>query len=105
MISDKYIYQILEIVYTNSDVRKLVSQGLNYEQISLYTGVAIEEGFLEFHNKILRLTEKGQQRLESDAPQFRSKNKRDWILPEEKSRSRRIDKNDIFVPNQNELSF
>lgn len=104
-MNDKHLYRLLEIVMKKSDVRQLILEGLNYKQIGELTSLALRDGFLIYEKKELILSDKGLYKIEKDENLYKKTDKSEWIMPEIKSRIKRIDKNDIFLPNQDELSF
>lgn len=104
-MKDKFLYRLLEIVNKNSDVRQLIREGIDYKMIGDLTTKALEEKYLIYQNDLIRITEKGIDKINTDAKKFKRINKEEWITPDKKSQIKKIDKNDIFLPNKDELSF
>lgn len=104
-MKDKSLYRLLEVVRNNSDVRQLIIEGLNYKTIGDLTTAALEGEYLLYENGQIKITEKGLDKINQDAKKFKRINKDEWIKPDFKNQIRKIDKNDIFLPNKDELSF
>lgn len=105
MMKDKQLYYLLDVVNKNGDAKRLVIEGIDFKAIGELTSIALEEGYLVFEANKIILTQKGLLKLETDAKKFKRTDKNEWILPALKSKVAKIDKNDIFLPSQDELTF
>lgn len=105
-MKDKILYLLLDIVVKNSDARRLTNEGLDYKAIGELTHSALKEGYLQIdENRKLKLTAKGSLKYELDGKNLKKTDKDMWIRPQTNSRISKIDRNDIFLPNQTELNF
>jgi len=105
-MNDKYLYFLLDIIQKNGDARRLVAEGLSFMDISELTHSALSKGFLQVdENRKLSLTATGRDKYQADGRKFKKTDKNSWIQPQIKSRTSKIDKNDIFLPSQDELRF
>lgn len=102
-MTDRYLYKLLEAVSRKTDIRKLVNEGIDYKQIGDLTTICLTQGYLIFEDKALTITAKGLEKIEIDSKRFKRINKNEWILPDEKSKRKKIDENDIFLPSESEL--
>ena len=104
-MKNKNLYLLLEIILNKGDARRLVMEGLDYKEIGELTTLALQEELILFDNNTLILSTKGTDRYNADLKTFKKVNKDEWILPDNKSRISKIDKNTIFLPRQDELTF
>ena len=104
-MKNKFLYILLEIIDQNGDIRRLVNEGLDYKSIGDLTNEALKDNYLILKDKKLILTEKGLQKKENDSSNFKRVNKSEWILPSLKNQIKKISKNDIFLPEEDELFF
>jgi hypothetical protein len=104
-MKNKNLYLLLEIVNNNGDIRKLLREGLNYKKIGELTADAISKGYLIFEQEKLKLSFEGVNLIADLAQKYKKINKEEWIEPETKSKIAHIEKDFIFLPNRNELSF
>jgi hypothetical protein len=96
---------LLKIIDKNGNIEPLSELGYEYSQIVVFIKQEIEEKNAEHRNGKLLLTEKGKELL---VELEKSRNKigsNSWIEPENQSKTSILDKNDVFLPNQNDLSF
>lgn len=94
---------LLKIIKFNGDLAPLVKLGYEYSQITSLISAEIVEANAEYRSGILVITEKGNSLIEQISKN--RKNGSQWIEPEIESRIPRIQKNFIFLPNQNDLNF
>jgi hypothetical protein len=105
-MKNRELYFLLEVVYRRGDARRLIHEGLDYKQIGELTSKAILDGLVSFDDRgELDLTTSGFERYKSDREHFKRTDKSLWIEPQEKSKIRQIDKNDIYLPREKDLSF
>lgn len=96
---------LLKILKFNGDVLPLIELGYDYYQIVNLIQIEIENKIVKRENGNLILTEKGDELLKSINEQLGRKNSFPWIEPEIASRISVFNINDIFLPNQDELTF
>ncbi len=99
------LYDLLNVIFRNSSVRSLVRQGVSYKEIAELTNAALTSGLLIYSNDKIILSEEGLHQIKVLEKHYKRTNKDEWILPDLKSRVAKIDKNDIFLPRQDELTF
>jgi hypothetical protein len=104
-MNKKQYVSLLNIIETNGNVNKLRRQKLSFKQIAQLIDDAISWEYLSVKDDRISLTTIGKEFLKENESLLKIKNKKDWIEPDFKSRITPIDKNDVFLPNQNELSF
>jgi len=102
-MNNKYI--LLDIIYRNGSISRLTKNGLSFDQIPELINDLIEEKLIQYFNEKIVLTEDGLLELKKLEIIYKSTFKEDWIKPDEKSKVVKLEKNFIFVPNQNELKF
>ncbi|MCH4896110.1 hypothetical protein E0494_05275 [Marinilabiliaceae bacterium JC040] len=105
-MNEKILYTLLSVVKNNGDAKKLIHEGLSYQQIAEYTGEAINSGFIEYSDGVVQLAEKGEEKIASLDYKFKITDKNKWIKPKEKSKIKdKLPKDFIYLPHQNELYF
>lgn len=104
-MKEREIYFLLNAIKKNTDIKRLVREGLSYTDISNLTKKAIANGLLTYNDEKISLSEQGDLLYEQIKNTYKRTNKDEWIEKDEKSRIDKIDKNFIFVPRQSELTF
>lgn len=104
-MNEKNIYTLLSIVKNNGDVKRLTRLGLDFSNIAELTKIAIKNNFLDYKDGVILLTETGNEEIIKLEGKFKQTNKDLWIEAENESKIAVIDKDFIFLPNQNELHF
>ncbi len=104
-MKEKHIYLLLNAIKHNTDINRLVKEGLSYSGIAKLTKNAIIDKLVIYQNDQIQLSEKGDLLYEQIKDNYKRINKDEWIEKDLKSQIQRIDKNTIFVPRQNELTF
>ncbi|MGV2450034.1 UNVERIFIED_CONTAM: hypothetical protein POZ17_09235 [Ralstonia mannitolilytica] len=104
-MKNKHIYLLLEIIKNNGNVKRLTHEGLKFSEIADLTLKVIENNYAEYKEDNILLTEIGMDFLSQLSEKFKEKDKNNWILKEIKSEINKLDKDFIYLPNQNELSF
>ncbi len=104
-MKEKEIYLLLNAIKKNTDIKRLIREGLSYSAIARLTKEAISNELVTYEDEKVHLSEKGKQLYEKIKDNYKRTNKEEWIEKEFKSQIKRIDKNAIFVPRQNELTF
>lgn len=104
-MKEKEIYLLLNAIKKNTDIKRLVREGLSYSDIVRLTKYAITNELVDYQNENIQLSTKGVELFEHLKDNYKRTNKDEWIEKDLKSQIPRIDKNTIFVPRQNELTF
>ena len=94
---------LLKIIKGNGDISILFKEGYEYSQILDFIKELIKDGYLIKHGNKLVLTNNGILEIEKLNKELKRTKINKWIEPEHRSKISQIDKNDIFLPNQNEL--
>lgn len=104
-MKEKEIYLLLNAIKKNTDIKRLIREGLSYSAIARLTKEAISNELVKYEKEKISLSEKGNLLYEQIKGNYKRTNKNDWIEKDEKSRIDKKEKNFIFVPRQNELTF
>jgi hypothetical protein len=96
---------LLKIVKYNGDVTPLVKLGYEYAQVMDFLNELLNEKLLIKEGYQLNITSAGLSTIEDLNKEFKRKDASNWIEPDLASRISKIDKNEIFLPDPNELSF
>lgn len=104
-MKEKEIYLLLNAIKKNTDIKRLVREGLSYSDIARLTKDAITNELVNYQDEKIQLSIKGNELYEQVKDNYKRTNKDEWIEKDLKSQIPRIDKNTIFVPRQNELTF
>jgi hypothetical protein len=94
---------LLKVIYNNGNIEPLRLMGYEYTQIIMFINFELEENNAEYINGKLILTKKGNEFLAE--LENNKKGPGRWIEPEIQSRIAKIEKNDIFLPSQNDLNL
>ncbi|MFH7004238.1 hypothetical protein [Flavobacterium bizetiae] len=102
---DNNLYLLLDVIKKSGSVKKLTRIGITFNQIAEYTNQAIQKGLItNVENKIV-LTELGLESLEVLEKHYKKTNKEEWIEIDVENKIPKIEKNSIFLPRQNALTF
>ncbi|PVV55983.1 hypothetical protein [Chryseobacterium sp. HMWF035] len=104
-MKNKHIYLLLEIIKNNGNVKRLTHEGLRFSEIADLTSKVIADNYAEYIEDNIVLTEIGTQFLSTLTEDFKERDKNNWIIKENKSKIKKIDKDFIYLPNLKELSF
>lgn len=104
-MNEKYIYLLLSIIKFNGNVKRLTNEGLKFHEVANLTSDIILNGYAEYSEDKLILTDVGETYFAKLEVSYKNRNKSQWIKKEEKSIITKIDKDFIYLPNQSELSF
>ncbi len=96
---------LLHIIKNNGNINKLIREGVSFKEITLLTNEAIEKEYITYENEKIFVTVKGSEFLTETSEIIKKTNKEEWIDKDFKSQVVQIDKNSIFLPKQNELTF
>jgi hypothetical protein len=104
-MNEKELYLLLNVIKNNGDIKRLVREGISYQKIAELTNEAIAKKLVTYDNDSIELSEIGNSKFEEIQNDYKRTNKEEWIEKDKKNQIARIEKNTIFVPRQNELSF
>jgi predicted methyltransferase len=104
-MKDTQLYLLLDVIYRNSSVKKLIRQGISFDNIAEMTSSAINSEILYYINEKVALTLKGLEIYKQLEKKYKKTNKNEWIEKDFKSQIPKLDKNSIFLPQQSELTF
>lgn len=104
MIEER-LYLLLNLIFRNGNVKRLTRQGITFLQIAEETNSAIVKGLVTYDGSRVVLTDSGVETLKALSLEYKRTNKEVWIEPDLKSQIPKLDKNFIFLPRQNELTF
>ena len=99
------MYLLLNVIFKNSSVMNLTRQGLSFIQIAESTNSAINSELVTYIEERIVLTDKGFTLLKQLELKYKKINKDEWIEKDFKNKISKLDKNIIFLPKQNELTF
>ena len=102
---DQNLVSLLLVVSDQANFNSLVKKGISYIEIATLTENAIKEGYLSYVDKKIKLSDSGIQYLKDHHEILKKRSKDEWISKDIKSQIKKINKNTIFVPDQNKLSF
>lgn len=93
-------YQLLSIIFYNSDVTPLIKMGVTYSEIGTRYRQLIQDGLVETKQGRMVLTGRGTAVMNRLQDEIYTKNvKFLWIKPKIEYKIPRIDENDVFLPN------
>ncbi len=104
-MKEENLYTLLDVIYKNGSVKRLTRNGISFNEIAKISEQAILDGLIINTSERIILTGNGIELLKSLEKKYKKTNKNEWIDKELKSQVKRIDKNFIFLPSQNELTF
>ncbi|MBP7821340.1 MAG: hypothetical protein KA010_00360 [Saprospiraceae bacterium] len=101
------LYILLDVIFRNGSLKRLARKGVDYNEIANQTQIAIKNELVSYEKERVVLTPKGLELLKQLEIDFKKNTKSEWIEKDEKNRldKNRREKNFIFVPSQNELTF
>lgn len=105
IMKDSIRQKLLLLIKHNGSITELIKDGFTYGQIASFINVLGEEEDLKDVNGKIVLSEKAENWLKEQSEIKPRKGSDKWILPEEKSRIEKIDRNYVYLPNRNELHF
>ncbi len=104
-MDNKHLYILLNVIKTNGDIRKLKREGIDYKKIAELTKSAITQKLVNYKGDKITLSDKGKEKLKSLETDYKVRDKKQWIMAENKSKIPKLEKDFIFLPNQNEIHF
>lgn len=106
-MNENNLYLLLDVIFRNGSVKRLTRNGIDFSEIANQTQLAIKNELVNYENEKIILTQKGLETLKQLEITYKKTTKKEWIEKDEKNRldKNRREKNFIFVPRQNELTF
>lgn len=104
-MNEKYLYILLGIIERNGNIRSLLREGLSFSRIAELTNEAIASGLVIQSDERIKLSDIGLEKMQELEVRYKKINKEEWIDKDIKSVIPKLDKNLIFLPDQNELTF
>jgi len=94
---------LLKVINYNGNIEPIRLLGYEYSQIVMFINFEVSEQNAIYTNGKLILTDKGLSLLKELEKNKKGSDR--WIEPEIYSKISKTDKNDIYLPNQNDLNF
>ncbi len=104
-MDERELYLLLHVIKKNGDIKKLVREGIDYKRIAELTSEAISKKLVLYKNDEIELSDLGNSKYDEIKGNYKKNNKAGWIAKDDKSQTAKLDKNAIFVPRQDELTF
>ncbi len=104
-MNNSNLYILLSVIKNNGDIRRLKREGMEYIEIAELTNQIISGKLAIYTEETISLTAEGESKLIELEKTIKRTKKINWIEKEMKSKTSQLDKNFIFLPNQNELEF
>ncbi|MBL0139154.1 MAG: hypothetical protein IPP86_11580 [Bacteroidetes bacterium] len=104
-MNENSLYILLDVIFRNGSVKRLVRNGIDFSEIAVQTNKAILNGLVTNSYSRIILTDKGIELLRTLEDTYKKTNKKEWIEKDEKVVLIKRKKSFIFVPRQNELTF
>lgn len=105
-MNNNNLYLLLHIIKNNSNIKRLIRENISLIEITHKIKFLLAKEFLTFKENKLSLTDKGIELYkELSDSDHKLKNKSSWIEEEKKSKIDKIDKNFVYLPNQNDIHF
>jgi len=96
---------LLNTINKSRNLRRLSYQSLSFRQVVDLTEQAVNAGLLHYEDTKISLTKAGLKYLKKHSNLLQKGDKEDWIKPDFKNKVEPFPKNDVFLPDRNELSF
>lgn len=104
-MKNKNLITLLHIINSRGNIKRLTRQGLSFKDITELIELAVSDDLLIYDKEKISLTEKGNITLKNGQEFIKKTNKEVWIEKDKKNQIARMEKNTIFVPRQDELTF
>lgn len=106
-MNESNIYILLKVIFRNGSVKSLTRLKIDLDANGFKVNQAIAEGLVQSSENSIILTERGLQLLTELKEKYKNTKKDEWIEKDEKNRlvKNRREKDFIFVPRLNELTF
>ncbi len=104
-MNEKHLYKLLKIINNNGSINNLRREGVSFSKIAELTNKAISAGLVILYNNKIELSKKGLEKIQKLEVLYKKTNKEEWIEKDIKSIIPKLDKDLIYLPDQNELTF
>ncbi|WP_430965266.1 hypothetical protein [Spongiimicrobium sp. 2-473A-2-J] len=104
-MEDTIKLKMLLIMSNDGSIREFIRNGYTYSQIAMMTNELIQDEYVIEKDGSLTLSKKGEEWLSKEFKENRIKGAESWIVPEDKSRIKKLNENEVYLPNRNELHF
>jgi hypothetical protein len=104
-MENENLYIFLDIIFRNGSVKRLARRGIDYNEIAAQTQIAIKDGLIAYSEQKIVLTEMGIELRKQLEINYKRTNQKEWIEKDLKNKVRQLEKDFIFLPRQNELTF
>ncbi len=105
MENNNVLLILLRIIKYDGSLAPLTGLGYEYVQILQLLKDLETKEFVKKENGVMTLTDLGNNKMEELIKKSGKKNAEMWIDPEIHSRVAKLDKDDVYLPNQNALWF
>lgn len=100
------LYQLLQIIYKNGNIRRIVRENITFVQIIDNIKDLILKGTLHYKDAKLSLTDDGLEIFNELSKDYKNTDKDKWIEIEKKSKlNHKIEIDFVYLPDQNKLYF
>lgn len=96
---------LLKIVKSNGSIAPIVNMGYQFTQIIDFLDMLTSEGLVMRIGAKFSITEEGKKAIDELNKNFHRENAALWIEPAVEHRVLKIEPDDVFLPNQDDLSF
>ena len=96
---------LLKLVKHNGNIQPIIKMGFEYSQIAEFLIELVTEGMLVRVKNKYELTEAGNFEIGALNKELNRFNAAQWIEPANEFKIPKFDKNDVFLPDQDDLSF
>jgi antibiotic biosynthesis monooxygenase (ABM) superfamily enzyme len=96
---------LLKIINKNGNIEPFKEMGYEYYQIVQFINLEVQNQNAEHVNGKLVLTEQGKSFLKEIERKKKRSGSSQWIEPEYHSKIPKLNINDVYLPNQNDLWF
>jgi predicted methyltransferase len=104
--NNRELYQLLQIIYNNGNIKRLTRKNITFLEIVDNIKELTIKGILYYNESKLSLSDEGVKILDELSLKYKNTEKDKWIDKELKSKlETKIDKDFVYLPNQNELYF
>lgn len=96
---------LLRVIHEGGDIKLLRHHNISFREIGEMVETSVDEGFLTNSDDIIALTDQGKEFLDSNISIIKERDKSKWIELDMKNKIRKLDRDEVFLPAQNALSF
>ena len=104
-MNEKHLYTLLRVINKNGNINNLIREGLSFSKIAELTNETIIAGLVIQSKDRIELSPNGLEKMQELEVRYKKINKEEWIEKDIKSIIPKLDKNLIYLPDQNKLTF